>query len=242
MIELNNVSYAYDNGTVALDGVTVQFPRGTISAVLGESGSGKTTLLMCLGQFKKPHQGTIRLDDDDIYDIPEKTYRKKVGIVFQKLYLFPHLTILRNMMMAPMHVHQAAEKTVRDEAMTILARLGIADLADSYPNQISGGQAQRAAIARGLLLKPDYMLLDEPTSALDANTTDEFAKWLTSLRDATNFIIVTHDILFAETAANTGVYLSGGKVLDSGDVSTIIKHVRAGVVTEAQAPVAPPSN
>ncbi len=233
MIEIKSVSYEYPDGNaIALDDVTVQFPRGTISAVLGESGSGKTTLLMCLGQFQRPNRGTILLDGSDIFAIPESTYRKKVGIVFQKLYLFPHLTILRNMMMAPLHVQHADEKSVRDEAMAILSRLGIADLAESYPNQISGGQAQRAAIARGLLLKPDYMLLDEPTSALDANTTDEFAKWLVSLRDATNFIIVTHDILFAEKAANTGVYLSGGKVLDSGDLSTIIKHVRAGVVTE----------
>jgi len=111
------------------------------------------------------------------------------------------------------------------EAMAMLERLSIENLADAYPGQISGGQAQRAAIARGLVLHPEYMLLDEPTSALDANTTDEFAQWLIELRDKTNFIIVTHDVLFARKVASRGVYLSNGRIADSGTVDTIIDHV-----------------
>ncbi len=234
MMTVENVSFTYGQGTEALQDVSVEFPPDTISAVLGESGSGKTTLLMCLGQFYQPSRGRVALDDIDIHEIPEPEYRRRVGIVFQQLYLFPHMTVLENMTLARTVALGEKESKVKPEAKDMLDRLGIVDLAESYPSQISGGQAQRAAIARGLLLKPEYMLLDEPTSALDANTTDEFKDWLLDLKGATNFVIVTHDVLFAEQVATTGVYLSGGKVLDSGNIQTIIDHVRAGeVVSDA---------
>lgn len=225
MIEIKNVTFEYAGGTKALNDVSTEFPRGVISAVLGESGSGKTTLLMCLGQFLEPQQGSITYDNKNIYEIPELEYRKSIGIVFQKLYLFPHLTILQNMTLAPVKAYKRSMKESEEESMLILQRLGIEEIAESYPSQVSGGQAQRAAIARGLILRPDYMLLDEPTSALDANTTDEFAQWLVELKEETNFIIVTHDILFARRAATTGVYLTEGKVADKGDINDIVSHL-----------------
>ena len=234
MIRVEDVRYAYNTGTEALRGLNVEFPRGTISAVLGESGSGKTTLLMCLGQFLRPTEGRITFDDRDIFDIPEPEYRRTLGIVFQDLYLFPHMTVLENMTLAPMKVLAYSRDRAEQTARAMLERLGIGEIAESYPAQISGGQGQRAAIARGLMLQPEYMLLDEPTSALDANTTDEFAAWLRELRDQTNFIIVTHDVLFADKAANQGVYLSDGQVLDTGTIDTIIRHVRSGQVVEAE--------
>ena len=237
MIELRNVGFRYGgaSGAAALDDVSITFPKGTVSAVLGESGSGKTTLLMCLGRFRRPQKGRILLDDKSIYDFDEVEYRRRVGIVFQRLYLFPHKTVLENMTLAPVEVLKLGRDQATRQAHDMLDRLGIAHIADSYPAAISGGQAQRAAIARGLMLKPEYMLLDEPTSALDANTTDEFAAWLDEIRSETNFIIVTHDILFAEKVASQGVYLSGGRVLDAGPVDTIIQHVRAGqLVQEGQ--------
>ncbi|HAU37507.1 MAG TPA: hypothetical protein DCX07_07280 [Phycisphaerales bacterium] len=233
MIRIEDVSYEYASGKRAIDGVTLEFRPGTISAVLGESGSGKTTMLMCLGRFLRPQRGAITLDGKDVFELPEAEFRRKVGIVFQKLYLFPHLTVLENMVLAPVHALSRPSGDARHEAMEMLDRLGIADIAASYPAQVSGGQAQRAAIARGLLLRPEYMLLDEPTSALDANTTDAFAEWLADLKDVTNFVIVTHDILFARKLASDGVYLSGGKVLDSGRVDDMIRHVRAGQLVEA---------
>ncbi len=233
MIEVRDVSYVYPNGTAALEGVSLEFPRGTISSVLGESGSGKTTLLMCLGRFQEPTSGAITIDDRPLAEIPETEFRSTVGIVFQELYLFPHLTVLENMTLARIHAMGAEKSEAEEEAARMLERLGIGHIAESYPAHISGGQAQRAAIARGLLLKPDYMLLDEPTSALDANTTDDFAAWLREIREETNFIIVTHDVLFARKVASRGVYLSGGKVLDAGDVDKIIEHVRAGGLVEA---------
>ncbi|MBS3734120.1 MAG: amino acid ABC transporter ATP-binding protein [Phycisphaerae bacterium] len=232
MIKVENVQYAYHTGTEALRDVSVAFPRGTISAVLGESGSGKTTLLMLLGQFLRPDAGRITLDNRDIYEIPEPEYRRALGIVFQNLYLFPHMTVLENMTLAPVKVLGADKVGTEDDARAMLDRLGIGEIADSYPSQISGGQGQRAAIARGLMLQPEYMLLDEPTSALDANTTDEFAAWLRELSDQTNFIIVTHDVLFADKAAHQGVYLSDGQVLDTGTIDTIIQHVRSGRLVE----------
>ncbi|MFW5817317.1 MAG: amino acid ABC transporter ATP-binding protein [Planctomycetota bacterium] len=233
MIRIEDLEYTYESGTQALEHVSVEFPRGTTSAVMGESGSGKTTLLMCLGRFLQPTGGAITLDGDNIFEIPEQTYRKQVGIVFQRLYLFPHMTVRENMTLAPRRVLDVPARQARTEAMDVLDRLGIADLAENYPSQISGGQAQRAAIARGLVLRPEYMLLDEPTSALDANTTDEFAAWLREIHEETNFIIVTHDLPFARKVASQGVYLSDGRVQDTGEVETIIGHVRSGqLVTE----------
>ncbi len=232
MIEVKNVSYSYGQDEEAIVDLSVQFPPGEISAVLGESGSGKTTLLMCMGRFQQPCRGSIELSGVDIFTIPEKDFRKKVGIVFQKLYLFPHKTVLENMIMAPVYVLEESKASSRREAKKMLDRLGIIDTADQYPSQISGGQAQRAAIGRALMLKPAYMLLDEPTSALDANTTDDFADWLIDLRGETNFIIVTHDILFAQKVASRGVYLSGGKVVDCDSIDNIVSHVRAGKLVE----------
>jgi ABC-type polar amino acid transport system ATPase subunit len=233
MIRIEDLEYTYESGTQALEHVSVEFPRGTTSAVMGESGSGKTTLLMCLGRFLQPTGGTITLDGDNIFEIPEQAYRKQVGIVFQRLYLFPHMTVRENMTLAPRRVMNVPARQARTEAMDVLDRLGIAELATNYPSQISGGQAQRAAIARGLVLRPEYMLLDEPTSALDANTTDEFAAWLSEIHEETNFIIVTHDLPFARKVASQGVYLSDGRVQDTGEVETIIGHVRSGqLVTE----------
>jgi polar amino acid transport system ATP-binding protein len=233
MIRIEDLEYTYGSGTQALEHVSVEFPPGTTSAVMGESGSGKTTLLMCLGRFLRPTDGAITYDGEDIFEIPEPVYRRKVGIVFQRLYLFPHMTVRENMTLAPRKVMGIPPRKARQEAMEVLDRLGVAELADSYPAQISGGQAQRAAIARGLVLHPEYMLLDEPTSALDANTTDEFAAWLREIHEETNFIIVTHDLPFARKVASQGVYLSDGRVQDTGEVETIIGHVRSGqLVTE----------
>ena len=232
MLKVEKVYYQYKKGSNALDNINIEFPRGTISAVLGESGSGKTTLLMCLGQFLKPHKGDITYDGKSIYDIPEKEYRSKVGIVFQRLYLFPHLNVLQNLTLALIHVMGKDEKEAEKEALAMVENLGIEKIVRHYPSQISGGQAQRVAIARTLLLKPAYVLLDEPTSALDANTTDDFSRWLKDVKDETNFIIVTHDIIFARDVACNGVYLSKGKIMEQGDIEKIIQNVQAGKVTE----------
>lgn len=226
MLKVSHLTHTYDGKTNALENVTFDFAVEEIFAVLGESGSGKTTLLRLLGRFLERQSGSITYDGTDIREIPELEFRKKLGIVFQQLHLFPHMTVLENMTLALRKVMEKPADRADGEAMEMLERLSIENLADAYPGQISGGQAQRAAIARGLVLHPEYMLLDEPTSALDANTTDDFARWLIELRDKTNFIIVTHDVLFARKVASRGVYLTNGRIVDTGTVDTIIDHLR----------------
>ncbi|MDD3036009.1 MAG: ATP-binding cassette domain-containing protein [Candidatus Saccharimonadaceae bacterium] len=234
MIEFKNVTYEYQDGVKALDNININlaaFKGEHIFGVLGESGSGKTTFLNCLARFVRPGQGNIFYGGEDIQKIPEREFRKKIGIVFQGLFLFPHMTVIENMTLALIKTTDTHKDTAEEKASEMLERLGIRELAESYPSQISGGQAQRAAIGRGLMLDPEYMLLDEPTSALDANTTGEFGKWLTELRFQTKFIIVTHDTIFAEEYAPVGIYLSAGKILDAGKIKDIVEHVKAGKMT-----------
>ncbi|CAK8722508.1 hypothetical protein GCAAIG_12170 [Candidatus Electronema halotolerans] len=222
MIEVKNVSYTYADGTPAVQDVSITFPEQGIFAVMGLSGSGKTTLLNCLARFLFPQEGKILLDGQDILEMEKTAFRQQVGVVFQKLNLFPHLNVLENMMLALERVQGKSKGTAQAEAMDILERLKIAELADNYPAQISGGQAQRAAIARGLALKPKFMLLDEPTSALDAATTSNFAQWLRELQAVTSFIIVTHDLPFAEQAAELGVFMEQGQVRERGRISEVL--------------------
>lgn len=219
MIELKNVSFRYRRGPVVLNDVTITLPREHIVAILGESGSGKTTLLNCIARFLRPQQGHILADGRDIADIDEVSFRRFVGVVFQDLYLFPHLTVIENLMLAPIQVLKQSADATRTEAMEMLERLSIADLAASYPAQISGGQAQRVAIARSLMLKPQYLLLDEPTSALDVQTTEAFAEWLRDLRFETTFGLVTHDLPFAQATASHAVLVDSGRVAWQGPMS-----------------------
>jgi len=223
MIEIKNLSFKYSGGPQVLSNVNINIPTGHIYAILGESGSGKTTLLKCIGRFLQPRSGSITLKGRNIYEIEEREFRKSISIVFQQLFLFPHLNILQNMILAPMKVLGKNERTAREEAVAMLETLGIASLKDSYPATISGGQAQRATIARALMLKPEYLLLDEPTSALDVNTSDEFGKWLTDLKKYTTFVVVTHDILFVNKIASFGALMEKGAVREESDIENIIK-------------------
>jgi len=230
MIEIRDLSYRYPNSDEsAITGINADFPREKVFAVLGESGSGKTTLLNCIARFLVPATGYIRIDGQDIADMPRPAFRRTVGVVFQKLYLFPHLTVRQNMVLAPLKALAQERHEAKESAMAMLDRLGIADLAGRYPSQISGGQAQRVAIARGLMLQPEYMLLDEPTSALDAKTTSEFTEWLKELQEDTSFIIVTHDLPFAAQVASHGVFLERGQVRTVGAVQKIIEQVTKSI-------------
>lgn len=221
MIEVKGLNFTYADGTQALFDITCDFPAEHVFAVMGDSGSGKTTLLNCLARFLVPQQGEIRFDGVEIHTLSEIDFRRRLGVVFQRLHLFPHLTILQNMTLAPRLLQPRPDAEVEVDAMAMLDRLGIADLSQSYPAQVSGGQAQRAAIARGLMLRPSYMLLDEPTSALDARTSEEFAGWLRELREETSFIVVTHDLLFAASAARHGVYMENGRIVRAGMVADL---------------------
>ena len=230
MISIRDLSYVYPNADEpALVNIEADFPQERVFAVLGESGSGKTTLLNCIGRFLRPTSGSISIDGQDVADMPEPEFRRTVGVVFQKLHLFPHLTVRQNMILAPTKAFGQTRREAIKMALEMLERLGIGDLGDRYPSQISGGQAQRVAIARGLMLQPRYMLLDEPTSALDARTTGEFAQWLSELQEDTSFIIVTHDLPFAAQVASHGVFLERGQVRTVGAVQKIIEQVTKSI-------------
>lgn len=233
MLSVRNVSFKYPSGTQALSDVAFEVQGGDIFAILGESGSGKTTLLRCIGRFLRPKRGAIELDGRSIWKYEEREFRQRLGIVFQELNLFPHLTVLQNMSLAPVQALGQDRNEVEKASREMLERLKIAEVAESYPNQISGGQAQRAAIARALMLKPECLLLDEPTSALDLGTTEEFAAWLLDLKEYTTFVVVTHDVPFAARVASTGVLLEQGAVVLAGSVDAIEERLRAGMAQGA---------
>ncbi|MFA6715979.1 MAG: ATP-binding cassette domain-containing protein [Victivallales bacterium] len=226
MIKVKNLSYTYSDGTQALKNISVSFPEEHIFAVMGLSGSGKTTLLNCIARFLEPQSGKIFWNDMNIRAIKERDFRTLLGVVFQNLNLFPHLTVLENMTLAPCRLQGRSGNVVKKQAVEMLERLKIPELADNYPAQVSGGQAQRVAIARGLMLKPKVMLLDEPTSALDVKITREFARWLRELKSDTSFIIVTHDLPFAEKAAKNGIFIENGQIRNSGQISEILPQIK----------------
>ena len=199
----------------------MQLPRERIVAILGESGSGKTTLLNCIGRFLHPQKGRILADGADIATVDEVAFRHLVGVVFQRLHLFPHLSVLENLMLAPIQVLNQREADTQAEALAMLERLSIAELSEAYPANISGGQAQRVAIARSLMLKPEYLLLDEPTAALDVQTTEDFVHWLLDLMSDTTFVVVTHDLPFARAVASHGVLLEAGRIAHAGAVDEL---------------------
>ena len=225
MIKVENLSYTYSDGTEAIKNINVSIPREHIFAVMGLSGSGKTTLLNCMGRFLQPQQGKIYWNNTDINNMQETEFRNILGVVFQRLNLFPHMTVLENMVLAPCRLQGLSHKDAKANSIEMLERLGIPELADNYPSQVSGGQAQRVAIARGLMLKPQVMLLDEPTSALDARITEEFAQWLRELRSDTSFIIVTHDLPFARSVAKNGIFMDSGRIVESGSINGILSHL-----------------
>lgn len=228
MIKIENLSYTYGDGTQAIKNLNISFPSEHIFAIMGFSGSGKTTLLNCISRFIKPQQGKIFLDNQNIFEMDVKSFREAIGVVFQALNLFPHMTVLENMTLAPCRLRQINEKDAKNSAREMLERLGILELADHYPSQVSGGQAQRVAIGRGLMLKPRLMLLDEPTSALDARTTEDFSRWIRELQSDTNFIVVTHDLEFARTAASKGMFMSEGEIVESGNIDGVLRHIKRG--------------
>ncbi len=225
MIEVKNLSYTYADGTQAVNDVSMTFLEQGIFAVMGQSGSGKTTLLNCIARFLFPQQGKILLDGQDIQAMKEIDFRQQVGVVFQHLNLFPHLNMLENMMLALERVQGKTKAAAKAESLKMLERLNIGELAQNYPAQVSGGQAQRVAIARGLALKPKFMLLDEPTSALDAATTSDFAQWLRELQECTSFIVVTHDLPFAEQTAEQGVFMENGQVQERGSLAEVLTNI-----------------
>ena len=231
MIKVENLKKNF-KGVDVLKGITTEIRKGDVLCVIGPSGSGKSTFLRCLNLLEIPTGGQILFNDVDITDkkVDINIHRQKMGMVFQHFNLFPHMTILENMTLAPTHLLKKSKEEAEAKAMGLLQRVGLADRADAYPSQLSGGQKQRIAIVRALMMEPEVMLFDEPTSALDPEMVGEVLEVMKELaRGGMTMVCVTHEMGFAKEVANRVVFMADGKILEEGapeEIFTAPKHPR----------------
>ena len=238
LIQVTDLKKHYKMGTIkALDGVTATINRGDVMVVIGPSGSGKSTFLRSLNLLEEPTGGSIVFEG---VDNTKKKYkneqgktvkldidalRQKMGMVFQHFNLFPHMTILENMVLAPMKVRGASREEAEKKARALLERVGLADRADTYPIQLSGGQKQRVAIVRALAMEPEVMLFDEPTSALDPEMVGEVLDVMKELaKEGMTMVCVTHEMGFAREVGNRVLFMADGKLLEEGTPEQIFEH------------------
>ena len=220
LIQVKDLQKHFKGGDIkALDGVTTDIHRGEVVVVIGPSGSGKSTFLRCLNLLELPTGGTITFEGTDITD-PHcniNLHRQKMGMVFQHFNLFPHMTLLKNMTIAPVKLLKKPQAEAEKKAMELLERVGLADRANAYPSQLSGGQKQRIAIVRALCMEPDVMLFDEPTSALDPEMVGEVLDVMKQLaRDGMTMVVVTHEMGFAREVGDRVLFMADGKLIEEG--------------------------
>ena len=219
-----------DDKIRALDGVSAQIHRGEVVVVIGPSGSGKSTFLRCLNLLELPTGGQILFDGVDITDknCNINLHRQKMGMVFQHFNLFPHMTILKNMTIAPMQLLHKSKEEAEKTALELLGRVGLADRANAYPSQLSGGQKQRVAIVRALAMQPEVMLFDEPTSALDPEMVGEVLEVMQELaKSGMTMVVVTHEMGFAREVADRVLFMADGKLLEEGTPDEIFTHPKS---------------
>ena len=206
--------------TSVLKGIDIDIYKGDVLCVIGASGSGKSTFLRCLNLLEQPTGGDIFFAGEDLTDskVDLNLHRQKMGMVFQQFNLFPHLTILKNLTLAPMMLKKISKEEAEAKALALLARVGLADRAESYPNQLSGGQKQRVAIVRALCMEPDVMLFDEPTSALDPEMVGEVLDVMKELaHEGMTMVVVTHEMGFAREVANRVIFLDDGVIAEENE-------------------------
>lgn len=214
----------------ALDGVSAEIHKGEVVVVIGPSGSGKSTFLRCLNLLELPTGGQILFDGVDITDknCNINLHRQKMGMVFQHFNLFPHMTILKNMTIAPMQLLHKSKEEAEKTALELLGRVGLADRANAYPSQLSGGQKQRVAIVRALAMQPEVMLFDEPTSALDPEMVGEVLEVMQELaKSGMTMVVVTHEMGFAREVADRVLFMADGKLLEEGTPDEIFTHPKS---------------
>ena len=234
LIQVKDLKKHYNKGAIkALDGVTVDINKGDVMVVIGPSGSGKSTFLRSLNLLEQPTAGSIVFEGVDITKKKDENgkkldidlHRQKMGMVFQHFNLFPHMTILQNMCIAPVQVKGKTQAEAEAKAMELLARVGLADRADAYPIQLSGGQKQRVAIVRALAMEPDVMLFDEPTSALDPEMVGEVLDVMKELaREGMTMVVVTHEMGFAREVGIRVLFMADGLLLEEGSPDQIFNH------------------
>jgi polar amino acid transport system ATP-binding protein len=218
MIRIRNLNKSYGNLHVLKD-IDMKVLDSDVVCLIGPSGSGKSTLLRCLNYLEKKDSGQILIEGTEIspgtHDINK--IREKVGMVFQHFYLFPHMTVLENVIEAPTHVKKVPKAQAIEEAKALLAKVGLSEKADVYPSKLSGGQKQRVAIARALAMKPDILLFDEPTSALDPELVGEVLATMKELAlEGMTMVVVTHEMSFAREVGDWIVFMHNGRVVESG--------------------------
>ena len=234
MIDAQQVCKNYGRLEV-LKGIDLQVPKGTVTCLIGPSGSGKSTMLRCVNHLEKVNAGRLYVDGDLIgyrerdgvlYEISEKDAAKQrsdIGMVFQNFNLFPHRTVIENIIEAPIHVKKHPESKARARAMELLEQVGLAHKADAYPVQLSGGQQQRVAIARAVAMEPKLMLFDEPTSALDPELVGEVLRVMKQLADdGMTMLVVTHEMGFAHEVADQVVFMADGVVVEAGTPEQVL--------------------
>lgn len=220
IIQVKGLKKHYNNGAIkALDGIDVSINRGEVVVIIGPSGSGKSTLLRSLNLLEDPTEGQIVVNGTDIADKKANIniHRQKMGMVFQHFNLFPHMTILKNMTIAPMKLKKIPVETAKAKALELLKRVGLEDRADSYPSQLSGGQKQRVAIVRALAMNPEVMLFDEPTSALDPEMVGEVLEVMKDLaNEGMTMVVVTHEMGFAKEVGDRILFMDEGQLIEQG--------------------------
>ena len=225
MIDIENLRKSFGDVEV-LKGIDLTIKEKEVVVIIGPSGSGKSTLLRCMNYLEEPTSGKVSVDGivlDGEANINK--VREEVGMVFQRFNLFPHMTVLDNIMLAPIKVRHSTKAEAEDTARKLLARVGLADKADAYPSQLSGGQQQRVAIARALAMKPKVMLFDEPTSALDPEMVGEVLDVMRKLaEEGMTMVIVTHEMGFAREVGDRLLFVDDGRIIEQGDPKEVFEH------------------
>lgn len=219
MIEFKNVNKYYGDFQVLKD-INLTINKGEVVVIIGPSGSGKSTLLRCMNRLETISNGSLTIDGVELHD--KKTdinkLRRKIGMVFQHFYLYPHKTVLENIMLAPVKALGQSKEEAKKTALAYLEKVGIPEKADAYPSQLSGGQQQRVAIARGLAMHPEIMLFDEPTSALDPEMIGEVLDVMKHLaKEGMTMVVVTHEMGFAKEVADRIIFVDKGQILEDAD-------------------------
>lgn len=228
LIQVTDLKKHYNKGEIkALDGVSLEIDQGEVVVIIGPSGSGKSTLLRSLNLLEEPTSGQILVDGVDITDpkVDINVHRQKMGMVFQHFNLFPNMTVLRNMTIAPMKLLRKSKGEIEAKAMELLRMVGLEDRADAYPSQLSGGQKQRIAIVRALCMEPEILLFDEPTSALDPEMVGEVLDVMKNLaKEGMTMAVVTHEMGFAREVASRVVFMDAGTIVEQNTPQEIFEH------------------
>lgn len=231
LIRVEHVIKEFNHGSVkALNDCSLTIQKGEVVAIIGPSGSGKSTLLRCLNLLEVPSSGHIYFNDVDITDkkVDIDLHRRKMGMVFQHFNLFPHMTVQKNITLAPVQLKLKTQEEADKQAMELLERIGLADKANEYPNMLSGGQKQRIAIVRALAMQPKVMLFDEPTSALDPEMVGEVLDVMKQLaNDSMTMVVVTHEMGFAKEVGTRVMFMADGKQVEEGSPKDIFENPKS---------------